>query len=131
MDACLAGVLALPPLDPLWDHDGDGGDAAYSEELFADTLGALQELLKTLLQRSLTPHGLQDMFAHLGPWIKSSKQHERQRAVELSAALLDFYLGRLNVSVSLHQWDRLCVLLSSQCHPSAVRVCPSAVLVPS
>lgn len=31
MDACLAGVLALPPLDPLWDRDGDGGDAPYSE----------------------------------------------------------------------------------------------------
>ncbi|XP_021237950.1 maestro heat-like repeat-containing protein family member 1 [Numida meleagris] len=31
MDACLAGVLALPPLDPPCDHDGDGGDAPYSE----------------------------------------------------------------------------------------------------
>uniref|UniRef100_A0A803XNT1 Maestro heat like repeat family member 1 n=1 Tax=Meleagris gallopavo TaxID=9103 RepID=A0A803XNT1_MELGA len=131
MDACLAGVLALPPLDPLWDRDGDGGDAPYSEELFADTLGALQELLKTLLQRSLTPHGLQDVFAHLGPWIKSSKQHERQRAVELSAALLDFYLGRLNVSVSVRRWDRLCVLMSSQCHPGAVCVYPNAVPVSS
>ena len=30
-DACLAGVLALPPLDPLCDRDGDGGDAPYSE----------------------------------------------------------------------------------------------------
>lgn len=37
---------------------------------------------------------------HLGPWIKSSKEHERQRAVEVSAALLDFYLSKLNVSVS-------------------------------
>ncbi|XP_031465320.1 maestro heat-like repeat-containing protein family member 1 [Phasianus colchicus] len=127
MDACLAGVLALPPLDSHWDRDGDGGDAPYSEELFADTLGALQELLKTLLQRSLTPHGLQDMFAHLGPWIKSSKQHERQRAVELSAALLDFYLGRLNVSVSVPQRACLCVPVPSHCHPSAVPLYPSAI----
>uniref|UniRef100_A0A8C3Q310 Maestro heat like repeat family member 1 n=1 Tax=Chrysolophus pictus TaxID=9089 RepID=A0A8C3Q310_CHRPC len=124
MDACLAGVLALPPLDPLWDRDGDGGD-----ELFADTLGALQELLKTLLQRSLTPHGLQDMFAHLGPWIKSSKQHERQRAVELSAALLDFYLGRLNVStvVPFYNLGVLIALFSPRCSDSVGSVRQRAV----
>ncbi|XP_065585206.1 maestro heat-like repeat-containing protein family member 1 isoform X3 [Cyrtonyx montezumae] len=117
IDACLAGVLALPPLDPLQDCDGDGGDAPYTEELFADTLGALQELLKTLLQRNLTPHGLQDVFAHLGPWIKSSREQERQRALELSAALLRFYLGSLNVStiVPFHNLGVLIALFSPRC----------------
>uniref|UniRef100_A0A8C2T7A6 Maestro heat like repeat family member 1 n=1 Tax=Coturnix japonica TaxID=93934 RepID=A0A8C2T7A6_COTJA len=124
MDACLAGVLALPPLDPQWDHDGDGSD-----ELFADTFGALQELLKTLLQRSLTPHGLQDMFAHLGPWIKSSRQQERQRAVELSATLLHFYLGRLNVStvVPFYNLGVLIALFSPRCSDSVGSVRQRAV----
>lgn len=31
--------------------------------LYGDTLSALKDLLKSLLQRNLTPHGLQDMFA--------------------------------------------------------------------
>lgn len=31
--------------------------------LYGDTISALKDLLKSLLQRNLTPHGLQDMFA--------------------------------------------------------------------
>uniref|UniRef100_A0A8C2T6H2 Maestro heat like repeat family member 1 n=1 Tax=Coturnix japonica TaxID=93934 RepID=A0A8C2T6H2_COTJA len=98
-------------------------------ELFADTFGALQELLKTLLQRSLTPHGLQDMFAHLGPWIKSSRQQERQRAVELSATLLHFYLGRLNVStvVPFYNLGVLIALFSPRCSDSVGSVRQRAV----
>lgn len=34
--------------------------------LYGDTISALKDLLKSLLQRSLTPHGLQDMFAVSG-----------------------------------------------------------------
>uniref|UniRef100_A0A8C3CQV6 Maestro heat like repeat family member 1 n=1 Tax=Cairina moschata TaxID=8855 RepID=A0A8C3CQV6_CAIMO len=69
IDTCLASVLALPP-DPGQERDGIGSDILYG-----DTLSALKDLLKSLLQRNLTPHGLQDMFAvgHLGPWIKSNK----------------------------------------------------------
>ncbi|OXB82683.1 UNVERIFIED_CONTAM: hypothetical protein H355_000381 [Colinus virginianus] len=129
IDACLAGVLGLPPMDPLPDCDGDGTDAPYSEELFADTFSALQELLKTLLQRSLTPHGLQDMFAHLGPWIKSGKQQERQRAVELSAALLRFYLGCLNVSsiVPFYNLGVLIALFSPRCSDAVAVVRQRAI----
>uniref|UniRef100_A0A8B9ESY1 Maestro heat like repeat family member 1 n=1 Tax=Anser cygnoides TaxID=8845 RepID=A0A8B9ESY1_ANSCY len=57
IDTCLASVLALPP-DPGQERDGIGGDILYG-----DTLSALKDLLKSLLQRNLTPHGLQDMFA--------------------------------------------------------------------
>lgn len=36
--------------------------------LYGDTISALKDLLKSLLQRNLTPHGLQDMFAVGAGW---------------------------------------------------------------
>uniref|UniRef100_A0A8B9IQC8 Maestro heat like repeat family member 1 n=1 Tax=Anser cygnoides TaxID=8845 RepID=A0A8B9IQC8_ANSCY len=99
--------------------------------LYGDTLSALKDLLKSLLQRNLTPHGLQDMFAvgHLGPWIKSNKEQERQRAVEVSAALLDFYLGKLNVStvIPFYNLGVLIALFSPRCSDSLASVRQHAV----
>ncbi|KAK2512477.1 hypothetical protein Q9233_016229 [Columba guinea] len=97
--------------------------------LYGDTISALKDLLKSLLQRSLTPHGLQDMFAHLGPWIKSSKEHERQRAVEVSAALLDFYLSKLNVStvIPFYNLGVLIALFSPRCSDSLASVRQHAI----
>ncbi|XP_035172579.1 maestro heat-like repeat-containing protein family member 1 isoform X4 [Oxyura jamaicensis] len=128
IDTCLAGVLALPP-EPGQERDGSGGDAPHKEMLYGDTLSALKDLLKSLLQRNLTPHGLQDMFAHLGPWIKSNKEQERQRAVEVSAALLDFYLGKLNVStvVPFYNLGVLIALFSPRCSDSLASVRQHAV----
>lgn len=37
--------------------------------LYGDTISALKDLLKRLLQRNLTPHGLQDMFAVGAAWL--------------------------------------------------------------
>ncbi|NXI95483.1 MROH1 protein, partial [Psophia crepitans] len=125
IDTCLAGVLALPPTD----REENGGDASHREMLYDDTIGALKDLLKSLLQRNLTPHGLQDMFAHLGPWIKSNKEHERQRAVEVSAALLDFYLSKLNVStvIPFYNLGVLIALFSPRCSDSLASVRQHAV----
>ncbi|XP_066846985.1 maestro heat-like repeat-containing protein family member 1 isoform X8 [Anser cygnoides] len=128
IDTCLASVLALPP-DPGQERDGIGSDAPHKEILYGDTLSALKDLLKSLLQRNLTPHGLQDMFAHLGPWIKSNKEQERQRAVEVSAALLDFYLGKLNVStvIPFYNLGVLIALFSPRCSDSLASVRQHAV----
>ncbi|XP_062426714.1 maestro heat-like repeat-containing protein family member 1 isoform X2 [Rhea pennata] len=129
IDTCLASVLALPPLDSVKERDGSVADAFHKEMLYGDTISALKDLLKSLLQRNLTPHGLQDMFAHLGPWIKSSKEHERQRAVEVSAALLDFYLGKLNVStvIPFYNLGVLIALFSPRCSDSLASVRQYAV----
>uniref|UniRef100_A0A663N6J6 Maestro heat like repeat family member 1 n=1 Tax=Athene cunicularia TaxID=194338 RepID=A0A663N6J6_ATHCN len=123
MDTCLAGVLALPPLEPGREREES------SDMLYGDTISALKDLLKSLLQRNLTPHGLQDMFAHLGPWIKSNKEHERQRAVEVSAALLDFYLSKLNVStvIPFYNLGVLIALFSPRCSDSLASVRQHAV----
>ncbi|XP_014811632.1 PREDICTED: maestro heat-like repeat-containing protein family member 1 isoform X1 [Calidris pugnax] len=129
MDTCLASVLALPPPELAKEREENGGDALHKEMLYGDTMGALKDLLKSLLQRNLTPHGLQDMFAHLGPWIKSSKEHERQRAVEVSAALLDFYLSKLNVStvIPFYNLGVLIALFSPRCSDSLASVRQHAV----
>ncbi|XP_074434148.1 maestro heat-like repeat-containing protein family member 1 isoform X4 [Larus michahellis] len=129
IDTCLAGVLALPPPEPAKEREENGGDASHKEVLYGDTLSALKDLLKSLLQRNLTPHGLQDMFAHLGPWIKSNKEHERQRAVEVSAALLEFYLSKLNVStvIPFYNLGVLIALFSPRCSDSLASVRQDAV----
>ncbi|KAM6282662.1 LOW QUALITY PROTEIN: maestro heat-like repeat-containing protein family member 1 [Porphyrio hochstetteri] len=125
IDTCLARVLALPPPER---HE-DGAEASPQETLYSDTLGALTDLLQGLLQRNLTPHGLQDMFAHLGPWIRSGRGQERQRAVELSAALLAFYRSRLHVSTltPFYNLGVLVALLSPRCSDSLPGVRQRAV----
>uniref|UniRef100_A0A8B9RRX3 Maestro heat-like repeat family member 1 n=1 Tax=Accipiter nisus TaxID=211598 RepID=A0A8B9RRX3_9AVES len=113
-------LVSLPPCLP--------GLALWDEMQCLHSL-ALKDLLKRLLQRNLTPHGLQDMFAHLGPWIKSNKEHERQRAVEVSAALLDFYLSKLNVStvIPFYNLGVLIALFSPRCSDSLAGVRQHAV----
>ncbi|XP_053913705.1 maestro heat-like repeat-containing protein family member 1 isoform X2 [Cuculus canorus] len=129
MDTCLASVLALPPPEAAKEREENGGEALYKEVLYGDTINALKDLLKSLLQRNLTPHGLQDMFAHLGPWIKSSKAHERERAVEVSASLLDFYLTKLNVStvIPFYNLGVLMALFSPRCSDALAAVRQRAV----
>lgn len=41
------------------------------------------------------------LVQHLSPWIKSPRGHERARALGLGACLLEFFLERLHVSVSI------------------------------
>ncbi|XP_007488818.1 maestro heat-like repeat-containing protein family member 1 isoform X2 [Monodelphis domestica] len=87
--SCLHSVLALP---------SDAGITSYFQEtLYFDTMTALKDLLTRLLLRNLSPQGLQNMFEHLTPWIKSPKGHERERALGLSAYLLRYFLEHLNV----------------------------------
>ncbi|XP_043365794.1 maestro heat-like repeat-containing protein family member 1 isoform X3 [Dermochelys coriacea] len=124
IETCLSSVLALPPLDVLKERDGHVPDALHKETLYYDTISALKELLKSMLQKDLTPHGLQSMFEHLGPWIRSSKEHERERAVEVSATLLEFYRDKLNVStvVPFYNLGVLVALFSPRCSDSLASI---------
>uniref|UniRef100_A0A8C3XQA8 Maestro heat like repeat family member 1 n=1 Tax=Chelydra serpentina TaxID=8475 RepID=A0A8C3XQA8_CHESE len=85
---------------------------------------ALKDLLKSLLQKELTPHGLQSMFEVSGPWIRSSKEHERERAVEVGATLLEFYRDKLNVStvVPFYNLGVLVALFSPRCSDSLASI---------
>uniref|UniRef100_A0A8C8RI83 Maestro heat like repeat family member 1 n=1 Tax=Pelusios castaneus TaxID=367368 RepID=A0A8C8RI83_9SAUR len=129
IDTCLSSVLALPPLEALKERGGNVTDAGPKETLYEDVLWALKGLLKSLLQKDLTPHGLQRMCEHLGPWIKSAKEHERERAVEVGATLLEFYLEKLNVNtvVPFYNLGVLVALFSPRCSDSLVSIRQRAV----
>ncbi|XP_030076633.1 maestro heat-like repeat-containing protein family member 1 isoform X2 [Microcaecilia unicolor] len=118
ISTCLGSVCALPPLKTLKEKEG------ISEELYLDTMDALKELLKSVLLRKLTPVGLQEMFQHLSVWIKSSKEHERERAMNTSAVLLEYYLCRLHIKtvVSFHNLGLLIGLLSPRCSDSLATI---------
>uniref|UniRef100_A0A8C6V9S0 Maestro heat like repeat family member 1 n=1 Tax=Naja naja TaxID=35670 RepID=A0A8C6V9S0_NAJNA len=120
VEGCLHSVFPLPP--PGVPKEGDG-------PLWCATLAALKDLLKSLLHRHMTPHGLQTMFEHLGPWIKSTKEQERERAVEVSAALLLFFREKLNVSkvVPFYNLGVLMALFSPRCTDSLPSVRQHAV----
>ncbi|XP_039177275.1 maestro heat-like repeat-containing protein family member 1 isoform X3 [Crotalus tigris] len=129
VETCLHSIFPLPPSDVTKEGDGAEGEAGPREPLWCATLAALKDLLKSLLHRHMTPHGLQTMFEHLGPWIKSAKEHERERAVEVSAALLLFYREKLNVSkvVPFYNLGLLMALFSPRCTDSLPSVRQHAV----
>ncbi|XP_068839367.1 maestro heat-like repeat-containing protein family member 1 isoform X2 [Capricornis sumatraensis] len=89
----------------------------FFQSLYLDTMQALKDLLTSLLQRNMTPQGLQVMVEHLSPWIKSPKGHERVRALGLSACLLQFFLEHLQISalVPFHNLGLLVGLFSPRC----------------
>ncbi|KAM3929334.1 maestro heat-like repeat-containing protein family member 1 isoform 1-T3 [Leptodactylus fuscus] len=114
----LSSVLPLPPVST-----GNVGEL-HKETLYRDTMEALKDLLKGLLFWNLTPQGLEDMFCVLNPWIRSSREAERARALELSSDLLHFYLHKLNVNcvVSFHNLGLLIGRLSPRCSDSLASV---------
>ncbi|XP_067568674.1 maestro heat-like repeat-containing protein family member 1 isoform X8 [Pseudorca crassidens] len=89
--SCLHSIMAVLP-------EPEGVDS-HQEPLYLDTMQALKDLLTSLLQRNMTPQGLQVMVEHLSPWIKSPRGHERVRALGLSACLLQHFLKHLHISV--------------------------------
>ncbi|KAL6081286.1 hypothetical protein STEG23_037567, partial [Scotinomys teguina] len=108
--SCLHSVMALPP-------EPKGEDGTCQEPLYLDTLCALEDLLTSLLQRNMTPQGLQIMVEHLSLWIKSPRGHERARALGLGACLLRFFLEHLHVStlVPFHNLGLLVGLFAPRC----------------
>ncbi|XP_062900740.1 maestro heat-like repeat-containing protein family member 1 isoform X1 [Mobula hypostoma] len=94
---CMNSVFGLLP--PAMDKgkDESGPSLKEREVLLAETLTALQDLLKQVLLQALSPNGLQAVFKHLEGWITSARDWERDRAVLILSNLLAFYLEKLNV----------------------------------
>ncbi|XP_040289128.1 maestro heat-like repeat-containing protein family member 1 isoform X2 [Bufo bufo] len=118
VSTALSTVIPLPPVSI-----GTMGEL-HQEILYRDTLDALKDLLKGLLCWNITPNGLEEMFGVLIPWIRSSKEHERERALELSSALLHFYLHKLNVNcvMTFHNLGLLIGRLSPRCSDSLASI---------
>ncbi|CDQ98946.1 unnamed protein product, partial [Oncorhynchus mykiss] len=100
---CLNGVYGLPPVNT---PDKDRGkdeevlEPQQREALYKDTFNALQELLRNILARDLSPDGLQSVFKHIEEWLSSGQGHERERAMNTTAHILEFYFNNLHVKVS-------------------------------
>ncbi|XP_054564362.1 maestro heat-like repeat-containing protein family member 1 isoform X1 [Eptesicus fuscus] len=107
--SCLHSVMAVLP-----EPEGEDGPQEF---LYLDTMHALEDLLRSILRRNMTPQGLQLMVEHLSPWIKSPRGYERVRALGLSACLLQFFLEHLHVSalVPFHNLGLLVGLFSPRC----------------
>lgn len=107
--SCLHSVMAVLP-----EPEGEDGPQEF---LYLDTMHALEDLLRSILRRNMTPQGLQLMVEHLSPWIKSPQGYERVRALSLSACLLQFFLEHLHISalVPFHNLGLLVGLFSPRC----------------
>ncbi|XP_039593535.1 maestro heat-like repeat-containing protein family member 1 isoform X2 [Polypterus senegalus] len=93
----LNSVFSIPPLDSEKNKDDEMLDVQNFETLYADTFSALQDLLKNVLSRDLSPDGLQNIFKHIESWLNSPRETEREKATRLTSELLDFYLANLVV----------------------------------
>lgn len=118
INMALSSVFSLPPVST-----GNVGEL-HKETLYRDTMEALKELLRGLLVWNVTPQGLEEMFQILNPWIRSSREQERERALELSSSLLEFFLHKLNVNcvVSFHNLGLLIGRLSPRCSDSLASI---------
>ncbi|XP_069811758.1 maestro heat-like repeat-containing protein family member 1, partial [Dendropsophus ebraccatus] len=118
INTALSSVIPLPPVTP-----GSVGEL-HKETLYRDTLEALKDLLRGLISWNITPQGLQHMFQILNPWIRSSKEQERERALELSSSLLHFFLQKLNVNcvVVFHNLGLLMGRLCPRCSDSLASI---------
>ncbi|XP_006635903.2 maestro heat-like repeat-containing protein family member 1 isoform X1 [Lepisosteus oculatus] len=119
---CLNSVFGLPPVDADRGKDEEADDLQQREALYADTFSALQDLLKNILAHDLSPDGLQNIFKHIEGWLSSAQDFERERAVKMTAEMLDFYLENLSVKnmVSFHNLGALLGRLAPRCtdpHP--------------
>ncbi|KAG7469785.1 hypothetical protein MATL_G00132540 [Megalops atlanticus] len=116
--ACLNSVYGLPPVEaPDRGKEEEVLDPQQKEALYTDTFVALQDLLKNVLARDLSPDGLQSIFKHIEVWLSSGRDYERERAVKTMAEILDFYLESLNVKnmVSFHNLGALLGRLGPRC----------------
>ncbi|XP_015197312.2 maestro heat-like repeat-containing protein family member 1 isoform X2 [Lepisosteus oculatus] len=84
---CAKAVLTLSPED----SSGPEPQVLYSD--FAEAL--LYLLLKTL-QQNIRPAGLQGALEPVEAWLRSAQTWERVRAIEITKALLLFYLENFN-----------------------------------
>uniref|UniRef100_A0A8C7RNA1 Maestro heat-like repeat family member 1 n=1 Tax=Oncorhynchus mykiss TaxID=8022 RepID=A0A8C7RNA1_ONCMY len=85
--------------------------------LYKDTFNALQELLRNILARDLNPDGLQSVFKHIEEWLSSGQGHERERAMNTTAHILEFYFNNLHVKnmVTFHNLGSLLGRLAPRC----------------
>ncbi|GCB76262.1 hypothetical protein scyTo_0018318 [Scyliorhinus torazame] len=93
---CLTSTFSILPSEL---DKGKGTDSNKETTiLYIQTMTALQELLKQILLQRLSSEGLQAMVKQLEEWIVSTKDYERERAMDMTLTLLKYYMEKLDVS---------------------------------
>lgn len=98
---CLATTFSLVPTPP----DPDADAESDPDILYAQTITALKELLKQVLVQDLTPECLQATFKQVEEWVTSSKEYERERAMDTMSELLQYCLEEVAVGEVMLQTD--------------------------
>ncbi|XP_062892506.1 maestro heat-like repeat-containing protein family member 1 [Mobula hypostoma] len=124
---CLEAVFSFLPLDA--DKQKDTRKLKEREVLHAETVAALHELLKEFLAQSLNSEGLEFIFKYVQEWMASVRDHERERAVGATLALLGFYRERFNAmhAGTFHNLGALAGHLVPRCADPSLPVRHAAV----
>ncbi|XP_034336261.2 maestro heat-like repeat-containing protein family member 1 isoform X2 [Magallana gigas] len=70
------------------------------EVLLESSVEALHDLLKELLKKDLTTDGLDSIFKHIVPWLLSTQDHERERALNTFLECAQFLLEHMEPAKS-------------------------------
>ncbi|RUS75918.1 hypothetical protein EGW08_016306 [Elysia chlorotica] len=80
--------------------DDSAADVAAMSALVEATFKAFYEVLKEIIKKDCTPHGLQSIFKHLPQWITSENEIERERALKTWLIVQSFYFDFMEVKNS-------------------------------
>uniref|UniRef100_UPI00398EC6BC maestro heat-like repeat-containing protein family member 1 n=1 Tax=Pristiophorus japonicus TaxID=55135 RepID=UPI00398EC6BC len=95
---CLNRVFSLPDWESSTAEQSTNMDMAERQKLHTDTMASVQGLLKQCLLLDLSPDGLHSVFKTMETEIQSTRDHEREKAMESTLQLVTFYLEKLQIS---------------------------------
>uniref|UniRef100_UPI00398F87E1 maestro heat-like repeat-containing protein family member 1 n=1 Tax=Pristiophorus japonicus TaxID=55135 RepID=UPI00398F87E1 len=114
---CLNRVFSLPDWESSTADQSTNMDMAERQKLHTDTMASVQDILKQYLLLDLSPDGLHSVFKTMETEIQSTRDHEREKAMESTLQLVTFYLEKLQVSnkVPSHNLVRIIGCVGLQC----------------
>uniref|UniRef100_UPI00398E40DC maestro heat-like repeat-containing protein family member 1 n=1 Tax=Pristiophorus japonicus TaxID=55135 RepID=UPI00398E40DC len=114
---CLNRVFSLPDWESSTADQSTNMDMAERQKVHTDTMASVKGLLKQCLLLDLSPDGLHSVFKTMETENQSTRDHEREKAMESTLQLVTFYLEKLQVSnnVPSHNLVRIIGCVGLQC----------------
>ncbi|BFZ13379.1 hypothetical protein BsWGS_16418 [Bradybaena similaris] len=89
--------LSVTGLPPKKAKEENAAEILEAQALMEATFNAFYDMLKEILKKDCTPGGLESIFKHLGQWILSEVEHERERALQTWLVVQQFYLETVQI----------------------------------
>ncbi|XP_067898978.1 maestro heat-like repeat-containing protein family member 1 [Heterodontus francisci] len=126
---CVNSVFNLPALEPCSVNESTNMDIVERQKLYSETLASLQQFLKQCLVLDLSPDGLQALFKNMETGIQSTKEHDRETAMETTLQLVTFYLNNFDMSKKVPSHDVVTIIgcVTLQCADPSHVVRESAI----